>query len=75
MIDLQNGSKQPRLLRPRDLVLEDQARPIFRPILRAWLSDTIEEARLVQSGKGRRRKSKNGGGGRGHLYSKKMGLT
>ena len=57
MLDMQDGSHQPRLMRPRDLVRKDQARPIFCPILWAWLSDTTGEVRLVQSDEGRRRKN------------------
>ena len=70
MLDMQDGSNQPRLMRPRVLVRKDQARPIFCPILRAWLSDMIEEGRLVQSDEGRRHNNKNGGGGQGHLTAK-----
>ena len=70
MLDVQDGSNQPRPMRPRDLVREDQARPISCPILRAWLSDTIEEVCLVQSDNGRRHENKNGGGSPGHLIAK-----
>ena len=70
-----HGPNQPHLMKPCDLVLEDQALPIFCPFLRVWLNSDVEKGRLVQNGKGRRRKIQNRGGGRFHLYCLKMGLT
>ena len=39
----EHGPNQPRLLRPRDLVLEDQALLILCPLLRARLNPAIEK--------------------------------
>ena len=70
-----HGPNPPRLMRPRDLVLEDQELPIFCPLLRARLNTDVEEVAWYKAVKADAAKAKTMAEVEAIYIDLKMGLS